>query len=227
MQDLYGGSSLSRRTALLQDEGSRDRRMRQIRLSIAVAVVSAGSSFQFGFGTAELNNLESLAPESLKKAGSAMSLLKWSTVVSGFALGGFLGSMAVPLLSHCFGRKTILLANNVLVFASSGLLMGGKAWSVLFLGRILIGMVAGIATGVVPLYFAEISSARARGAVGTAHQLGITIGIVVAQGVTTPSLGLLGDADQWRYAFLVPIFCALLECIVLPFCTESPAYVYR
>ena len=77
------------------------------------------------------------------------------------------------------------------------------------------------------MYLAEISPTAARGAVGTAHQLAITLGCLASFAITTPSLSPLAAAGTWRYAFLLPVAAALLQCAVLPFCPESPAYLYR
>ena len=201
--------------------------IRAIRLIVVVAVVSVGTSFQFGFGTGILNNLEQVAPASLAADDCPIALWQWSLVVSGFGLGGLVGSFAVSHVSLRFGRKTVLLATNAFVIASSALLMIATAWPLLLLGRICMGIVAGIGSAVVPMYFAEISPTSVRAVVGTAHQVGITLGCLVSLVLTTPSLHLLGEITTWRYAFLVPIFCSLLECIVLPFCAESPVHLYR
>jgi SP family facilitated glucose transporter-like MFS transporter 1 len=58
------------------------------------------------------------------------------------------------------------------------------------------------------------------------HQLGITVGILVSQALSTPSLNLLGSEDKWRWLFLVPVLCGLFEVLILPFCPESPSYLY-
>jgi SP family facilitated glucose transporter-like MFS transporter 1 len=79
---------------------------------------------------------------------------------------------------------------------------------------------------VVPTYFSEISPIAIRGAVGTMHQLGITVGILISQALSTPSLHLLGSEQKWKWLFLVPVLCGLLEVAVLPFCPESPSYLY-
>ena len=202
-------------------------RWRSLRLVAVVAVVSIGTSFQFGFGTGALNNLEQVAPSSLAADGSPLTLWQWSLIVSGFGIGGLFGSSTVTYVSMRFGRKTTLLGTNAFVIASSALLMLGRAWPVLLLGRVCTGVVAGIGSAVVPMYLAEIAPTSARGAVGTAHQVGITLGCLCAYALTTPSLQLLGASTTWRYTFLTPVFCSLLQLLVLPFCPESPAYVYR
>jgi MFS family permease len=82
------------------------------------------------------------------------------------------------------------------------------------------------ATVVVPIYFSEISPIEVRGAVGTMHQVGITFGILVSQALSTPSLHLLGSDELWKWLFLVPVICGVVELAVLPFCPESPSYLY-
>lgn len=208
---LSGGEVLAPATPL---------RVRMLRLIVVVGVVTIGTSFQFGFGTGALNNLEQVAPATLAASGMPMTLWQWSLVVSGFGLGGLLGSLAVVHVSLRFGRKTVLLATNMFVLMSSALMMTGTTWPVLFIGRVCIGLVAGIGSAVVPMYLAEIAPTAVRGAVGTAHQLGITLGCLTSFALTTPSLRLLGGADTWRYVFLVPVCCSLLQCLVLPFCPE-------
>jgi SP family facilitated glucose transporter-like MFS transporter 1 len=79
---------------------------------------------------------------------------------------------------------------------------------------------------VVPTYFSEISPVAVRGAIGTMHQLGITVGILVSQILSTPSLHLLGSELKWKWLFVVPVLCGLVEVLVLPFMPESPSYLY-
>lgn len=66
-----------------------------------------------------------------------------------------------------------------------GCLMGfckiATSVEMLILGRLIIGLFCGLCTGFVPLYIGEISPTALRGAFGTLNQLGIVIGILVAQ----------------------------------------------
>jgi sugar porter (SP) family MFS transporter len=78
----------------------------------------------------------------------------------------------------------------------------------------------------VPTYFSEISPIEVRGAIGTCHQLGITVGILLSQALSTPSLNLLGSDEHWKWLFAIPVLCGVVELIVLPFCPESPSYLY-
>eukprot|EP00563_Minutocellus_polymorphus_P019854 CAMPEP_0197729282 /NCGR_PEP_ID=MMETSP1434-20131217/30004_1 /TAXON_ID=265543 /ORGANISM="Minutocellus polymorphus, Strain CCMP3303" /LENGTH=126 /DNA_ID=CAMNT_0043315887 /DNA_START=65 /DNA_END=441 /DNA_ORIENTATION=- len=58
------------------------------------------------------------------------------------------------------------------------------------------------------------------------HQLGITVGILLSQALSTPSLNLLGSVTHWQWLFFVPCVTGILELCVLPFCPESPSYLF-
>ena len=73
---------------------------------------------------------------------------------------------------------------NLLAVLSS-MLMGfsklAKSFEMLILGRFIIGVYCGLTTGFVPMYVGEVSPTALRGALGTLHQLGIVVGILIAQ----------------------------------------------
>lgn len=77
-----------------------------------------------------------------------------------------------------------MLLVNVLAF-TGGLLMAfskaAKAVEMLIIGRFVIGVFCGLCTGFVPMYISEVSPTSVRGAFGTLNQLGIVVGILVAQ----------------------------------------------
>ena len=84
-----------------------------------------------------------------------------------------------------------MLMMNLLAFVSA-VLMGfsklGKSFEMLILGRFIIGVYCGLTTGFVPMYVGEVSPTELRGALGTLHQLGIVVGILIAQVSTHPWL---------------------------------------
>lgn len=196
-------------------------------LLLTITVVTIGSSLQFGYGTGVMNNSEDVILAYFHGQGKEYTMLQWGTTVSCYGIGGLLGSLVGPkVIGAYFGRRATLLINNLFLVLSSLLISLAPQWWYQAIGRIFVGIVAGIATAVVPTYFSEISPIAIRGAVGTMHQLGITVGILISQALSTPSLNLLGSEENWKWLFLVPVLCGLLELIVLPFCPESPSYLY-
>ncbi|MEQ2203883.1 hypothetical protein XENOCAPTIV_004935 [Xenoophorus captivus] len=100
-----------------------------------------------------------------------------------------------------------MLFANVLALLGGGV-MGlsslSRSFEMVIIGRLIIGVFCGLCTGLTPMYVGEISPTAVRGAFGTLHQLGVVIGILVAQvfyystgifekaGVTQPIYATIG-----------------------------------
>lgn len=196
-------------------------------LLTTIAVVTLGSSLQFGYGTGVMNNSEDIIMDYFHSQGKEYTIVGWGTTVSSYGVGGLLGSILGPkVIGHYCGRRATLLINNIFLVLSSLLIAFAPAWWYQAIGRVFVGIVAGVSTAVVPSYFSEISPVSVRGAIGTMHQLGITVGILISQALSTPRLNLLGSQERWQWLFLVPVVFGMIEVIVLPFCPESPSYLY-
>uniref|UniRef100_A0A8D2AGM5 Major facilitator superfamily (MFS) profile domain-containing protein n=1 Tax=Sciurus vulgaris TaxID=55149 RepID=A0A8D2AGM5_SCIVU len=122
-------------------------------------------------------------------------------------------------------RNSMLIVN--LLAIAGGCLMGfckiAESVEMLILGRLIIGLFCGLCTGFVPMYIGEVSPTALRGAFGTLNQLGIVIGILVAQ-----IFGLefiLGSEERWPVLLGLTIIPAILQSIALPFCPESPRFL--
>jgi sugar porter (SP) family MFS transporter len=174
-----------------------------------------------------MNNSEEFIMKYFHDQEKEYTLVGWGTTVSCYGIGGLIGSIVGPkVIGRYVGRKATLLINNIFLVLSSYLIAFAPSWWWQAIGRIFVGIVAGIATAVVPTYLSEISPIAIRGAISTMHQLGITVGILVSQALSTPSLNLLGSEEKWKWLFLVPVLCGLFEVAILPFCPESPSYLY-
>lgn len=77
----------------------------------------------------------------------------------------------------------MLMANAIAFFAVAFMAFSKLAASfeMLIIGRFIVGLYSGLSTGFVPIYVEEISPTSIRGALGTLHQLGVVIGILIAQ----------------------------------------------
>ncbi|KGL96940.1 Solute carrier family 2, facilitated glucose transporter member 5, partial [Charadrius vociferus] len=196
-------------------------------LSLAlVALISAfGSSFQYGYNVSVINSPAPYMQDFYNQTyfnrsgvpmDSGFQTFLWSLTVSMYPLGGLFGSLMVwPLVNNC-GRKGTLLINN-LFSITAAILMGtselAKTFEVIILSRVIMGIYAGLASNVVPMFLGEISPKNLRGAIGVVPQLFITLGILVAQIFGWPVLlGLTG----------IP---SVIQLLILPFFPESPRYL--
>ncbi|KAM6903568.1 solute carrier family 2, facilitated glucose transporter member 3-like [Lycodopsis pacificus] len=73
------------------------------------------------------------------------------------------------------------------------------------------------------MYVGEVSPTPLRGAFGTLHQLGVVVGILIAQVFGLEAL--LGSAKLWPLLLSLTVAPAVLQCILLPFCPESPRFL--
>ena len=164
------------------------------------------------------------------------SLEAWA--MSCALIGCLLGALSAGRLSDRFGRKRLLsLAAAVFVLSSLGTGMAARfAWFVAW--RILGGCAIGLASGISPMYIAEISPARLRGRLVSLNQLAIVLGILLAQlanwliarpvppdATAAAILASWNGQWGWRWMFgvtAIPSFLFLAATFAVP---ESPRWL--
>lgn len=89
----------------------------------------------------------------------------------------------LSFLTLLLRRRSMFLVNCLAVIG--GLLMGFSticsSYEMVIAGRLVIGLFCGLFTGLTPMYVGEVSPTPLRGAFGTLHQLGVVVGILIAQ----------------------------------------------
>ncbi|XP_061597622.1 solute carrier family 2, facilitated glucose transporter member 1-like [Cololabis saira] len=98
-----------------------------------------------------------------------------------------------------------------------------SSYEMVIAGRLVIGLFCGLFTGLTPMYVGEVSPTPLRGAFGTLHQLGVVVGILIAQVFGLEAL--LGSEKLWPLLLSLTVIPAVLQCILLPFCPESPRFL--
>ncbi|XP_067093768.1 solute carrier family 2, facilitated glucose transporter member 3 [Osmerus mordax] len=199
---------------------------------VSTAVIG---SLQFGYNTGVINAPEqklrnfflNVTTERFETPFSQGSItLIWSFAVAIFSVGGMAGSLSVGAMVDKFGRrKSMLLANSLAILGAvlMGLSSLCRSFEMVILGRLVIGLFCGLCTGLTPMYIGEIAPTNLRGAFGTLHQLGVVIGILVAQIFGLESL--LGSDLLWPLLLALTALPAVLQTILLHFCPESPRYL--
>lgn len=153
-------------------------------------------------------------------------------------IGCLVGSMTSGGLSNRFGRKRILTLAAV-VFAFSSLGTGlALQFNTFVAWRMLGGYAIGLASGVSPMFIAEISPAHLRGRLVSLNQLAIVFGILLAQ-VANWMIARPVSADAsaqeillswngqwgWRWMFIATAIPSLLFLIATFFVPESPRWL--
>jgi SP family sugar porter-like MFS transporter len=166
-----------------------------------------------------------------------------SPAIEGWAMscaliGCLIGAVTSGGLSNRFGRKR-LLTLAALVFALSSLGTGLAPHFIAFVTwRMLGGYAIGLASGISPMYIAEISPAHLRGRLVSLNQLAIVLGILLAQvvnwliarpvppGAMTREILLSWNGQwAWRWMFAVTAIPSLLFLVATFLIPESPRWL--
>ena len=153
-------------------------------------------------------------------------------------VGCLLGAISSGPLSNRFGRKR-LLTLAALAFAVSSLGTGlAFEFRTFVVWRIMGGYAIGLASGVSPMYIAEISPAALRGRLVSLNQVAIVFGILLAQVVNwliarPVPVGASGNAILnswngqvgWRWMFAVTAIPSMLFLIASLLVPESPRWL--
>ncbi len=164
------------------------------------------------------------------------SLQGWA--MSCALIGCLLGAISSGPLSNRFGRRRLLTFAAV-TFAASSLGTGlAFRFGAFVAWRILGGFAIGLASGVSPMYIAEISPANVRGRLVSLNQVAIVFGILSAQIVNwliarpVPAGASANDIlyswngqAGWRWMFAVTAIPSLLFLVASLLVPESPRWL--
>ena len=142
--------------------------------------------------------------------------------------GCLLGALTTGTLADGYGRKPLLII-AAFIFLISAYGTGAYDDFIVFLiARFIGGIAIGIASGLSPMYIAEISPAEIRGKLVSLNQLAIVVGILAAQIV---NWALASDNLQWniemgwRWMFWAEAFPALIFLVLAIIIPESPRWL--
>jgi sugar porter (SP) family MFS transporter len=150
-------------------------------------------------------------------------------LVSIILAGAFLGSLFTGALCDALGRWRAVLLNELVFLAGSALCAFAPSLWVFIAGRVVVGIAAGMASVVVPVFTVETSPVAIRGAVGVLSQLYLTIGILLAYALGTAFTHIppMGRGLDWRVMVGAPALLALVHLVVALtfFRGESPRWL--
>ncbi|MGO4700741.1 sugar porter family MFS transporter [Dyella sp. 2RAB6] len=161
-------------------------------------------------------------------------------LMSSALIGCIAGAMCAGMLADRHGRRPALIVASMLFVASAIGAAAANGAAVFAAFRIVGGIGIGLASGLSPLYIAEVSPTASRGRLVAINQLTIVIGVLLAQLVNLwiarpvpPHLDAAALLQSWnvqhgwRWMFLcggVPAVSFLLLALTIP---ESPRWLSR
>ncbi|KAI5367897.1 Putative major facilitator, sugar transporter, major facilitator superfamily [Septoria linicola] len=166
-------------------------------------------------------------PSTTDPSGFSYETWEKSLIVSILSLGTFCGALISGWLADSIGRRPTLIGPGCGVFMAGVVVqMSAQHVAGLCIGRFVAGLGVGCVSAVNILYMSEVAPRKVRGAIVSAYQFAITIGLMLASCVGYATR----DQDN-SVAYRIPIgiqfLWALILSIGLFLLPESPRYYVK
>lgn len=153
-------------------------------------------------------------------------------------IGCLIGAMLCGSLADRIGRKKLLIVAALIFFFSAIATGMADTFSYFLVARFFGGIGIGVASGLSPMYIAEVAPTSIRGKLVSLNQLTIVLGILAAQItnwlIAEPIPTSFSSADiaaswngqmVWRWMFWAAAFPAAAFCVMACFIPESPRWL--
>ena len=199
-----------------------------------ICIVSAMGGLLFGYDWVVIGGAKPFyevyfgIADSPSQQGLAMSI----------ALAGCLvGAMVSGALADRLGRKPLLIISAFIFLVSAYGTGAFNAFEAFLVVRFIGGIAIGIASGLSPMYIAEVAPSHIRGKLVSLNQLTIVLGILGAQvvnfliaepmpeGTTLPAADSWNVLMGWRWMFWSAAFPAAVFLLFACFIPESPRWL--
>ncbi|MDL9981112.1 sugar porter family MFS transporter [Microbacterium candidum] len=186
------------------------------RTAIMVAVAAATVGIIYGYDSSNIGG----ALDFIAKDFHITSEADKGLLVSYVIFGEIAGALSGGWLANRFGRKRImvLVAGTFALFS----LLSALAWSVpsLAIARILLGVTVGISIVVVPMFVAESSPTKIRGALLVLYQVATVFGIICGYLVAWA----LAPTGNWRIMLGAAAIPGILITLALMRAPDTPRW---
>lgn len=181
-----------------------------------IAVAAALGGLLFGYDTSVISGAILFV-----RGQFHLTSVETELAVSIVLAGAALGAASAGYLGGRFGRKPILVFNAIL-FGSFALITG-MAFSLpsFLVARFFVGVAVGVSSMLTPLYIAELSPPKIRGALVTLNGLAIVTGAAVAFYLDY----FFAGSGNWRAMFISAVLPSVVLLLALLFLPESPRWL--
>ena len=153
-------------------------------------------------------------------------------------IGCLIGAMLCGTLADRIGRKKLLVMSALIFFFSAIATGIADTFNTFLVARFFGGIGIGVASGLSPMYIAEVAPSSVRGRLVSLNQLTIVLGILAAQItnwlIADPIPAAFSSADiasswngqmAWRWMFWAAAFPAAVFCVMACLIPESPRWL--
>lgn len=183
---------------------------------IWICLLAALTGLLFGL---DLGVISGALPLIAKEYHLIDSQQEW--IVSSMMVGAAVATLCSGFLAYRFGRKYALLIAASFFFTGAMICFFASGPEMLIIGRLILGGGLGVTTYATPLYLSEVTPKNIRGAMISAYQLMIALGILIVF-LTNTAFSYSGNWRGMLLVVAVPSFIFLFGVIFLP---RSPRWL--
>lgn len=187
-------------------------------LVYAIAAISALGGLLFGYDTGIISSALLVIGDDFH-LGSGMKEVVTSTIL----VGAIVGALAAGALADRFGRRRVLFAVAIVFAAGAVAAALAPDVTALIAARFVLGLSVGGASGMVPVYIAELAPARIRGGLMVFFQLMVAVGQLVSYLVGYA----LAQPGGWRWMFALAAVPSVVLYVGMLFLPESPRWLIK
>ena len=153
-------------------------------------------------------------------------------------IGCMFGALTVGWLADRMGGKKLLTLSSIVFLLSAWFTGAVHGFHMFLIARFFGGVGIGLASGLSPMYIAEVAPASIRGRMVSLNQMMIVIGILAAQivnwliarpmsaGMTEAAIAQSWNGQMaWRWMFWVPMIPSGIFFVLSLFIPESPRWL--
>ena len=169
--------------------------------------------------------------------GIANSVASQGLAMTIALIGCMIGACTCGWLADAIGRKKLLIVSAVIFLVSAIMTGAFNTFNAFLIARFFGGIGIGIASGLSPMYIAEVAPTEIRGKLVSLNQMTIVLGILAAQivnwqiaqpipdGFTSADIAASWNGQMaWRWMFWAAAFPAAAFLLLAFFIPESPRW---
>ena len=214
--------------------------LRKNPMAIVVSAFAAFGGFLYGYDTGTISGIISmnffdkkygyptsngtLANGTQVNVTYALASSDKSLVVSILSAGTFFGALLGYPTGDYLGRRYGLILACLIFSVGVALQTGAISLPVFVVGRVIAGLGVGIISCIVPMYQSECAPKWIRGAIVSAYQWFITIGLLIASIVNNGTKGI-DSYSSYRIPVGIQLIWASILIIGMFILPESPRYL--
>lgn len=172
----------------------------------------------FGYDTAVISGALLFITRDFKLTGANEGL-----VVSSLTFGAIFGAILGGSFADRFGRKYVIIVLGAMFTIGAGGSAIATNINILLISRLLLGLSVGAASGLVPMYLAEMAPAEGRGRVAALNTVMNALGILMGYIMNN----VYASTGNWHAMLGWAALPSIILMIGMVFMPESPRWLFQ